>query len=289
MPNGRPYESPLNKLADALPTFLMEMQNMKMRQEAQEALNSYRQTMLAQTIRMNDLRQDAIREAERSGAIEQEREISEDMLRLESQGEGWAAAKYGREMVAQYYPEGIPTKRIPGPPIVDVLGKRIEKDLDILRDPDTAFKIETGELTENDVNIIKNRVISTQAEIRRQSDREYYVDPALIKIKPKEKRPGIDAGIVKPVDKPEMVFPTARPGETEADYRRRIDPALRAAAAGAERLLGLPEEAEALAVPAVEGPVEITTDEEYTAFIEDESIPSGTVFIDPEGERRYKP
>lgn len=42
MPNGRPYESPLNKLADALPNFILQMQDMRMRQEAQEALNQYR-------------------------------------------------------------------------------------------------------------------------------------------------------------------------------------------------------------------------------------------------------
>ncbi len=109
MPNG--YESPLNKLADALPNFIMQMQDMKLRQEAQEALTNYRQTMLAQTIRMNDLKQDALRAAEISGAAERNREVREDMLKLETQGEGWANAKYGRGVVAQYYPGGIPVSR----------------------------------------------------------------------------------------------------------------------------------------------------------------------------------
>ena len=60
--------SPLNKLADALPSFILQMQDMKMRQEAQEALSSYRQQTLAATIERNRL------EVEAKEAIEIERE-----------------------------------------------------------------------------------------------------------------------------------------------------------------------------------------------------------------------
>lgn len=112
MPNGRPYESPLNKLADALPNFILQMQDIKMRQETQEALASHRTAILAATIERNEVVAAVREERQRLGAIDRVRGISEDMLKLESQGKGWAASKYGRELVAQYYPEGIPTKRV---------------------------------------------------------------------------------------------------------------------------------------------------------------------------------
>ena len=68
MPNGREYESPLNKLADSLPGFILEMQRVKVRQDAYEALNTYRQGMLAATIERNRL------EVEARAAIEIEKE-----------------------------------------------------------------------------------------------------------------------------------------------------------------------------------------------------------------------
>ncbi|HEC61503.1 MAG TPA: hypothetical protein ENI27_04545 [bacterium] len=55
MPNGREYESPLNKLADSLPGFILEMQRVKVRQDAYEALNTYRQERLAATIERDRL------------------------------------------------------------------------------------------------------------------------------------------------------------------------------------------------------------------------------------------
>ncbi len=55
MPDGREYESPLNKLADSLPGFILEMQELKVRQDYYEALNSYRQERLAATIERNRL------------------------------------------------------------------------------------------------------------------------------------------------------------------------------------------------------------------------------------------
>lgn len=108
MPNGRPYDSPLNKLADALPTFLLQMQNMKMRQEEQEALNSYRQGMLAQTIQRNEMMQTVRDEQRRLGVIERGREVREEILAARAKyGEPGARAIYP-EATARYFPQGLP-------------------------------------------------------------------------------------------------------------------------------------------------------------------------------------
>ena len=104
--------SPLNKLADALPSFILQMQEIKTRQEYYEAITTYRQGMLAETINRNEMAGIVREEKQRLGVIDREREISEDMFKLEAQGEGWAAAKYGRDMVGRFFPEGIPAKRI---------------------------------------------------------------------------------------------------------------------------------------------------------------------------------
>ncbi len=190
--------SPLNKLADALPSFILQMQDIKTRQEYYEALATYRTGMLAETIRTNELKEGALRATE-----QRRKELGYD-----------------------------------DPPIVDVLGRQIEKDLDILRDPNITF-----DLGVEDINVIKHRVIRTQAEIRRQSKREYYVDPALIKIMGKEE-PSPPATIAPPIKKRptgeeirEEIPP--RIGETEASYRRRLDPAAIAVAAGTKELLGV--------------------------------------------------
>jgi len=94
------------------------------------------------------------------------------------------------------------------PPIVGVLSKRIEADLGILRDPNTALTLGLEE-----VDVIKNRVRSNQAEIRRQSGREYYVDPSLIRIAPKptEAPPPLAAPPVKPAERRVRVGREIRP------------------------------------------------------------------------------
>jgi len=104
MPNG--YESPLNKLADALPSFIMQMQDMKMRQEAQEALASYRQTMLA--------RQIATEKAER-----ETRDALEDV----------------RERMGYYEP-----------PEVKVLRDNISYEMRTLNDPDIALTLDDEDI-----------------------------------------------------------------------------------------------------------------------------------------------
>ncbi len=110
MPNG--YESPLNKLADALPGVIMQMQDMKLRQETQEAMNSYRQSMLAQTIRMNDLRQDALRAAEELRGPERGREERETLFEARSKyGEPGARSLYPG-LMEQYYPQGMPPEKV---------------------------------------------------------------------------------------------------------------------------------------------------------------------------------
>ncbi len=104
MPNG--YESPLNKLADALPGFIMQMQDMKLRQEAQEALNSYRMTMLN--------RQIAVETAER-----ETKEALEDVR---------------REM--GYYE----------PPEVKVLRDNISYEMRTLNDPDISLTLDDEDI-----------------------------------------------------------------------------------------------------------------------------------------------
>ena len=105
MPNG--YESPLNKLADALPNFILQMQDMKMRQEAQEALTDYRMTMLN--------RQIATETAER------ETKEALEVVR--------------REM--GYYE----------PPEVKVLRDNISYEMRTLNDPDIALTLGDEEIT----------------------------------------------------------------------------------------------------------------------------------------------
>lgn len=186
MPNGRPYESPLNRLADALPNFILQMQDMKMRQEAQEAMNSYRTMMLNERI--------SAREAQEEATI--------------------AMEQMGR-MTGRY-----------DPPEVDVLSKRIEKDLDILRDPDLELKgYEAGE-----IDVIKSRVKSNLTERRRLSGREYYVDPSLIRLAPKKPT------VIEPP--PGTIQP---PAKTESEIElekltasKRTDPAWLARIARAE-------------------------------------------------------
>lgn len=127
--------SPLNQLADALPSFLRDMQELKLRQDRNEALNTYQQGLLAARIERNRLTGIVQDEQQRLGVIDRDREISEDMFRLEAEGKGWAAAKYGREMVAQFFPEGIPGKREkPDEPKKPSLGKisRVLKRRDTL-------------------------------------------------------------------------------------------------------------------------------------------------------------
>lgn len=115
MPNG--YESPLNRLADVMPRFLLEMQNMKMRQEAQEALNSYREGMLAARIQRNEMMQTVRDEQRRLGAIERGREEREDIFA--------ARAKYGEPGARAIYPEAYQRQFSQGmPPEKPVVEKK---------------------------------------------------------------------------------------------------------------------------------------------------------------------
>lgn len=106
------------------------------------------------------------------------------------------------------------------PPEVSILGRRIEKDLDVLRDPDTAFRVETGEMTIDEINVIKSRVTSIKAEIERLSGREHYVDPSLIRIAPKEISP---AATPKPTTVEAVEGkPKPRIFESRDEYQARI-------------------------------------------------------------------
>lgn len=175
MPDG--YESPLNRLADALPNFILQMQDMKMRQETQEAMNSYRTMMLTERINAREAQEEATRAMEQMGRL---------------------TGRYD-------------------PPEVDVLSKRIEKDLDIIRDLNTALTLGAEE-----INAIKNRVKSNLGERRRLSGREYYVDPSLIRIAPKEPdipEPPLAAPPVEPVVEGK---PKPRLWESRDEYQARL-------------------------------------------------------------------
>ena len=100
------YESPLNVLADKIPDFIMQLQDMKMRQEAQEALNSYRNMMLEERV--------SAREAE-----EETRRTLEEVR---------------REM--GYYE----------PPEVKVLRDNISQELRILNDPGVSLTLGDDEI-----------------------------------------------------------------------------------------------------------------------------------------------
>ena len=112
------------------------------------------------------------------------------------------------------------------PPEVAILGRRIEKDLDILRG---LGALDTPYYDEGDINVIKERAARTKSEIERVSGREYYVDPALIRIPPKEGITTIDAAITAP--------PTKTESEIELEKltaSKRTDPAWMARIARAE-------------------------------------------------------
>jgi hypothetical protein len=78
-------------------------------------------------------------------------------------------------------------------------------------------------------------------------------------------------------------MPPALPGETQADYMRRLE-----TKEGFSETLGLKEDQPPPkgTIPAggsPAGPVQIANDEEYA------DLPSGTVFVGPDGVTRTKP
>ncbi len=99
MPNGREYESPLNKLADSLPGFILEMQRVKVRQDAYEALNTYRQGLLNEKIETNRISDLVQAENERLGRISAGQKEREDIYA--------ARAKYGEAGARDIFPAAM--------------------------------------------------------------------------------------------------------------------------------------------------------------------------------------
>ena len=171
-------ESPLNKLADSLPGFILEMQEMKIRQDAYEALNSYRQGLLAETIKRNRL------EVETRAAIEIERE----------------------------------RRGLNDPPEVKALRDEILYSRRVLSDPNAVLML-------GDDQIIKRwkHLTNLEADLFGRTRRvglgsmPVSVEEALAR-EQRPKKPQIQAAPPK-----EKTFPSARLGETEAGYRRRIE------------------------------------------------------------------
>lgn len=236
MPNGRPYESPLNKLADALPNVIMQMQDMKMRQEAQEALTNYRMTMLNRQIATETA------ERETKEALEQvRRDIG-------------------------YYE----------PPEAKLMRDSISSQYRTLNDPDVALTLGDEEITKR-----WKKLQGDQADYYGKYGRRIDlsipipVEGALGRVEVAKKPTVIDAAIVAPADRGKRVFPPAKLGETEAGYRRRIDPAAQSVLAGQKKVLGLPAGGELAGAPAVtipEGARAVETKEAGWVYTLDEKV-----------------
>ena len=105
--------SPLNKLADALPSFILQMQEIKTRQDYYESLTQYRQGMLAQTIIKNKLEEEALRATEQLRGVERGREVREKILEARGKyGEPGARAIFP-EATARQFPQGLPPEKEP--------------------------------------------------------------------------------------------------------------------------------------------------------------------------------
>ena len=138
--------SPLNKLADALPSFILQMQEIKTRQEYYEAITTYRQGMLAETINRNDLRQNALIATEQLRRVERGREEREDILEARGKYGELGARAIFPEATARQFPEGLPPEKEPEakkPPAGDVAYFRRRRDIKVkeLEKIDTDIEI----------------------------------------------------------------------------------------------------------------------------------------------------
>ena len=170
-----PIESPLNRLADALPGFLSQMQDIKLRQQAQESLTKYRMGVLANQVEANEIRRDAQEAATALGATERNRERRANMLQLEDEREGGAAAVYGTEQVRTDFPRGIPASRkleepkeTKDPKEAVIVGRRIEDDRKIVLKP-------VAEVDPQEVTAARARIRSDAGEYRRLTGRDYPI------------------------------------------------------------------------------------------------------------------
>ncbi len=182
----------LNRLADNLPNFLLRLEELKVRQDAQEAFNRNRANLLSQTIRANDLKQevqnaritqtiranDLKQEAQNARititGVERERSRRADMLQLEDARVGGAAAVYGADQVARDFPQGIPAKREKKPKEpkeAAVVGRRIEANRQSLLDPNVDLNLLPEQITE-----IRTRVGSAAATYKQLTGRDYPID-----------------------------------------------------------------------------------------------------------------
>lgn len=194
--------SPLNELADALPQFLLQMQGMKQRQDAQNALSSYRHAQLAETIKRNELTRKAQEAAKVLGATARGQDRRADMLKLEDDRVGGAAAVYGPDQVATDFPRGIPVKREKegkDPPEAGIVGRRIESDLKLLRTPS---------LLPHEVSDIKPRALENVRKYKSLTGRDYPADISALE---------------PPVDP--ATFPTPVPPATLAGFGAPVSPA----------------------------------------------------------------
>ena len=158
--------SPLNQLADNLPNILLSIQDIKLRQDAQQALANHRNQLLTQTIRANDLKQEAQQATNIISAEQRLRAEKADMLKLEDDRPGGAVAVYGAPLVNSYFPGGIPKKTdtAKDAPEVKILGDRIKADLDILNSPDTF---------ESDKKPIRARIRTATVNYKNLTGRDY--------------------------------------------------------------------------------------------------------------------
>ncbi len=98
------YESPLNKLADQLPNFLLQMQEMKLRQDAQEAINSYRASLQEDRFRAFQIEQDARDALGIKRGQQERRAVVEDLAKYGAE----AAKAISPGVVERDFSEGIP-------------------------------------------------------------------------------------------------------------------------------------------------------------------------------------
>lgn len=219
--------SPLNEFANSLPQLLLGLQDMKMRQDAQEALSAYRQSVLANTIDKNEMTRNA-QEATRV-LRESSRRVDRrtDMLKLEDEREGGAAAVFGPDQVRADFPSGIPAKReVEGKdsPEASIIGKRIEEDLKTLRNP--LLDPGVSEIDRDTISAAKTRTRQNVIDYREATGRDYPIDlpaaaieaPAQAAAFPTPASPVTLAGLGVTAPGAAPSAPTAEPSGTPAGF-----------------------------------------------------------------------